>query len=166
MSDATPLHRLFAIFNPANRKFIGFSFSPAITQGKLLVKEITTVEPINISTAKWEGDYETGSLVNSQIGDKTDVYESVLLEQKYEVLFRQYPIHTILDNILSQFNRLIENEKISPRDVLPQMHDLLTLHKRVETKFIKDLAFFSQSPDHNLVTITQQEQNMNQAFES
>ncbi len=157
-------HTIYVLFNPVNRQFVGFSYSPVVTSSKLLVREVTVVEPINVSTVKWKGDYDTGSLVNSLAEEKTDIFETVLQEQKYETLFRTNPVYKIVEMLVCQMARWREEKIVPEAAFLPPVNQLLDLYLKVESKYLNDISFYTNSPDHNLITKEQQQANARTAF--
>lgn len=153
--------KLYALFNPINKSFVGWSLSPQIVNSNLLIKEIRSEQPINMQSVTWIGDYDTGRMVDLVVEQKSIVTESSLTEQKYSVLFRSYPPIAILESVVQQIAALAHIHQVP---LTPDMAKITELLNKLNAKFVKDVAFYSTSPDHIFVTSDQERSQAANAF--
>jgi hypothetical protein len=156
--------KLYALFNPTNKQWIGWSFSPSVANSELLIKEVRCGEAVNLQSLKWEGDYDTGKLVDLTLEQRADVRESALIETKYSVLFRAYPPLEILETLIQQIAELVHRGVIPQKDITDKMLGLISIHGKVNAKLAKDITHFQQSPHHNFISLQQEKTALNNAF--
>lgn len=163
-------NQLWVIFNKTNKLPIGFSLDSNITQGQdILYKVVTSDQPFNIAALRWEGDYDTGHLIDSsQPNQQTKhiVSEQQILKTFRDRVFRRYAPTDILLTFLDQLSILIAKAPQVTPHITPQCKEMLAFYDKCSQKLSKDLAFFEQSPDHEFVTIEQSQQQFDQRFAS
>lgn len=150
--------KIYLLFNKNNHSLV--SATDNITnfpRNTFLVKEIDTdtLEPgmktFNLARYRWEGDYETGKLVDLFAEKKSVVLEQEIDEKYYNLFFRKYNLEHVLFRLI--------------QDCLsPEFEERRFLMKLLEKKQ-KEIEFYKGSENHIYETVQEQEERVAKSFE-
>jgi hypothetical protein len=114
---------LYALFNLSTRKFTTFTFDvsmfPETLLQKMLIKKYSfselglTDNKINLNRFKWEGDYDSGRLIDIVTEKKSIVSEREVDVKYSSIFFGKYnnDLNTILYEIILNLDMKTENGK-------------------------------------------------------
>jgi len=150
--------KIYLLFNKNNQTLVSATDSIAnFPRNTFLVKEIDTdtLEPgmksFNLARYRWEGDYETGKLVDLFAEKKSVVLEQEIDEKYYSLFFRKYNLEHIIFRLIQECFSTYHEEKVF-------------LLKLLEKKQ-KEIEFYKGSENHIYETIQEQEERVAKSFE-
>ena len=134
---------IFLIFNKTTGKLVTMANSPDTFQNlaNLLIKEVNIADlglengEFNLARFRWDGDYETGTLVDLFKEKKAVVDQDDIDRKYYELFFRKFPIEEVIF-------RLVKN--LGDGDPMRGFLMKLLIKKADE------LQFYRNSPNHIL----------------
>lgn len=142
-------HTIYGYFDSQTRQFVAFTKSRPPHTTNLLTRVVCDDPNIDIGSLKWIGNYDNGSLQVVNNKDKTIVSQAQLLQQQTETFFRQYPIHTVLVNLIQQFSLLLP--LLSARNIDPETQKMVEMYQKVHAGYLNQLATYANSPEHTVV---------------
>lgn len=128
------------LFNPINKEFIGFAANGQehINSSNLLIKEIELdSESFNLARYVWDGDYDSGQLVDLNLGP------AIVLETDVE--FKNYDIFARRLNI-----DVYALEKIC-KMTFDEFQNFIVMRNKINDKIEKEKIFFKNSRIHKFV---------------
>lgn len=160
-------YTLYALFNPVSRKFTTFTFDisvfPKTLLERMLIKSFSfselglTDERINLTRFKWEGDYDTGRLMDI-VSEKKSVVTEQEVNTKYSSIFfakYKYSLDSILYEIILNLDMKTERGK--------EMQEFL---KDLLAKKEKDIEFYKKSDLHIYETYEDAAKRQSEAFQT
>jgi hypothetical protein len=153
--------KIFLLFNKNNQTLV--SATDNITNfptNIFLIKEIDTetlesnMERFNLARYRWEGDFETGKLIDLFKERKTIVTEQEIDEKYYGLFFRKYNIEHALFHIINNTPFHTEDGK--------QMQTFLT---KLLSRKVAEIEFYKGSENHIYESIKDQEERITKSFE-
>lgn len=140
-------YKIYILFNKVSRQMTAFmtdlSQIPEKIRNNLLVREFKLKDlgfeddEINLTRFKWEGDYETGRLIDIVKEKKAIVTEKETNERFHDMFWGRYSIYEVLQELITNTSMFTENGR--------NMQDFL---KKVLKKKEDDVKFYQSSPLH------------------
>lgn len=136
-----------------------------------LIKEIEIEDNVfNIARFRWEGDYDTGQLIDLFKEKRAIVTEKEVDEKYYGLFFRKYTIEEILFNLIkySDFRKTLEvvddgRECYTRNNEAGYMQRFLdVLMKKKE----KEIEMYKSSPNHIYETRNDQAERIKDSFKT
>lgn len=162
---SNPEHTLYALFNSTTKKLTTFTFDisvfPESILKNILVKSFQFSElgindgKINLNRFRWEGDYDSGKLVDI-VSDKKAVVTEKEVDVKYSSIFfgkYNYDLDLILFEILLNTDMKTEKGK-----AMKSFLETLLEKKR------KDIEFYKNSDLHIFETREEMKSRQQEAF--
>lgn len=156
---------LYAVFNEQGN-WIAWSFGSIPSSPNLKTKLVDPGDTaINLTTCKWEGDMETGRIVDNK-KQLPQIDEATLIRQKYDHVYKTYNIPTVLWAILQQFDALIRRNKIGQELLDEDFKKILDLFRESEERYVRTLAHFQNSANHSFVSEQEAREQFLTTFQS
>jgi len=153
---------MYCIFNKQTKKLIGYCDKSTFEAAKnqYLFYEIPP-EKRNLLAYKWEGDYESGSMV-PLVGDTYDVSEYEEEKKLVEKLETLYPFYTQMYILGKQLYHFIE---LKESGLLPEFKDWFESTSKLLQHYEKRKKYFENSPHHKFITKNEQRKKFAETFE-
>lgn len=137
--------KVYLLFNKYTNKFICFTSDvDLMPKDNFLIKEVTLDElgvegeEFNLARFVYEGDYETGRIVDMFAEKKAKVTEEEVNKKYLGILFRKYPIDKLL-YMVSLIAAGLES---------PDIEDFKKFVQVINAKKAKEIDFYEKSPNH------------------
>jgi hypothetical protein len=153
---------LYIYFNKISKLPAFFSLEKIKTDN-LLVREIDveadlgiTEGVINLARYKWEGDYDSGTLVDLFEQKKAIVTEKEIDEKYNAIFYRKYPFDAVISNLISAL--------YTPKTDAPDILEMAKFHEALLNKKKKEIEFYKSSVNHIFETREYQEEREKNTF--
>lgn len=110
----------------------------------------------NLARYRWEGDFETGSLVDLFTENKSVVVVEDVEEKYKQLFFRKYP----LDQCIFEILKYMKSKEMGITDF-----PMLKFYEALQTKKQKEIEFYSGSKNHIVETAEDIENRIDRAFD-
>jgi uncharacterized LabA/DUF88 family protein len=140
-------YKIYILFNKVSKQMTAFmtdvSQIPEQIRKSLLIKEFKLKDlgfdddEINLTRFKWEGDYDTGRLIDIVKEKKAIVTEKETNERFHDMFWKRYNIYEVLQELIINTPMITEKGQ--------NMQDFL---KKVLQKKEADVKFYQNSPLH------------------
>lgn len=111
---------MYALFN-SDKQFIGYS--PDIPSDVDILKKEISVEHMDFTKWKWEGDYDTGQMIPLSSGP--NVEELHLNMEFFKQITRRYSLGDQLFNIIRQLKKIVDQNQDIRHDEFYDMADFM-----------------------------------------
>jgi hypothetical protein len=130
---------IYIYFNNQTRKPAFLSAEPINGSALSLVREIEIEgTEFNLARYRWEGDYDTGRLVDLFLEKKSIVTEDEIDKKYYGMFFRKYPLEEVLFNIIQH----VEFRELTPG------WEMQVFLQRLLSKKDSEIKTYQNSPNH------------------
>jgi hypothetical protein len=154
---------VYLLFNKKNQQFMSYCESlDNIPIDNFLVKEISLESlgikdgVFNLARYRWEGDFETGSLVDLFAENKSVVILDDVDKKYNQLFFRKYPLEQCVFEIL----KYLKTKEIGIYDF-----PMLKFFVALEDKKQKEIDFYKESKNHILETSNDISKRIDRSFE-
>jgi hypothetical protein len=142
---------MYAIFNKTTFLPIGFTDDISQFPKDALTRELDLGnEDFNLARYRWEGDYQTGRLVDLFQEKKSIVTEKEMDDKFNAVVFRKYTMEDILFALLD--------------DDDTQLKEMRVFFNRLKKKKLADIAMYKSSEYHIYETLDTQRKREEESF--
>ena len=152
---------VFLLFNKTTKHFISYCESlENIPTDNFLVKEIPLESlgikdgVFNLARYRWEGDYDTGELIDLFAKNKSVVMVEDVEKKYTQLFFRKYPLEQCLFEMMNI---------LSDRSYVDE-YPMLKFFKALRNKKSKELEFFKESDNHILESAEDVKKHIDEAF--
>jgi hypothetical protein len=153
------------VFNKNTKALVTISDDRSLFQhGNFLIKEFKLSDlglensEFNLARFRWEGDYETGKLIDLFKEKQAVVSEDEIDKKYYGIFFRKYPFEEVVFNVIKKIGSV---DGFSVGEEFDKMRGFLI---SILNKKEKEKAFYKNSKNHIFETKEQEEQKTEQAF--
>lgn len=147
---------VYILFNKNSKKLISYTDDISqLPKDNFLIKEIDTESlgitngEFNLARYKWEGDYDNGKLID-MVAERLAIVSEEDIERKYyELFFRKFSLEQVLLELVR---------------AMPQAHPMKNFLRALDTKKTKEIAFYTDSPNHIYETKASAQERIKEAF--
>lgn len=140
-------YKIYALFNNKTRQLTCFATDvdqfPESLRKNLLIKEFKlkdlgfSGDEINLARFKWEGDYDTGRLIDIVTEKKAVVSETEVNAKFFDMFWSRYNIYDVIQELILNQDMKTESGK-----------SMKTFLEKVLQKKKTDVEFYKSSPLH------------------
>lgn len=156
---------VYFIFNRDTKALVTVSADAEIfTNGNFLIKKIKLSDhdldggEFNLARFRWEGDYDTGKLIDLFKEKKAVVTEEEIDRKYYSIFFRKYSVEDTL------FNIIIRTDSAGGANASQNFHDMRIFLINILDKKQKEIEFYKNSPNHIYESRDEQRKKIEQGF--
>lgn len=158
--------KVYLLFNKYTKKFISFLTDvDLLPKENFLIKEYTLEElgitggSFNLARFRWEGDWETGHLID-MFAEKKAIVTEEEVDLKYNgILFRKYNLEKLLFLILDKLTKLPEDSADSE-----DWKTFSLFFKRLMQKKNWEIKYFKESENHFFDSKEQMNKDLLESF--
>ncbi len=148
--------KIYILFNKKTQKLISYTTDISlIPKDIFLIKEILLSDydikdnEFNLARYRWEGDFDSGKIVDFVSERKAIVSEEDVDRKYYELFFRKYSLETVLLELVRSMD---------------SSHPMSGFLRALDAKKRKEIEFFQSSPNHIYETRANIQQRLKEAF--
>ena len=159
---------IYIIFNKNTRMPVCITdFIRGLVTDDSLYKEIEIEgEDVNLARYRWEGDFDTGKLLDLFVEKKAVVTEELIDKKYYEMFFRKYPLEKVIFKLIHSidFKMYAMGEDGSMHH--NEGYKMQVFLDKLLKKKAEEIESYKKSTDHIFETTEMQNQRIEEAFKT